>query len=68
MRVRSLSHIAFYKRERYRHQQEYRLAVNKERTGEDHIELDIGDISDISVKVSTEQILDEGIDLMNRIN
>ena len=66
--TRGLYHIAFYKRERYRHQQEYRLAVNKERTGEDHIELDIGDISDISVKVSTEQILDEGIDLMNRIN
>lgn len=63
--TRGLCNMAFFKRERYQHQQEYRLAVNKERTGEDHVELDIGDISDISVKVSTEQILDEGIDIIN---
>ena len=63
--TRGLYNMAFFKRERYQHQQEYRFAVNKERTGEDHIELDIGDISDISVKVSIEQILDEGIDIIN---
>lgn len=57
-----LYNFSFLKRSRYSYQQEYRLAVNMEKTEEDHIILDIGDISDISYQISTKQLLEEGID------
>ncbi len=63
--TKGMYNISFFKREKFRHQQEYRLAVNMEKTERDHIELQIGDISDISVQVSTEQMLEEGIDIQN---
>lgn len=63
--TKGMYNVSFFKRKQFRHQQEYRLAVNMEKTEADHIELQIGDISDISVQVSTKQMLEEGIDIQN---
>jgi len=63
--TKGMYNVSFFKRNRFRHQQEYRLAVNMEKTESDHIELQIGDINDISVQVSTKQMLEEGIDIQN---
>ncbi len=63
--TKGMYNVSFFKRNRFRHQQEYRLAINMEKTESDHIELQIGDISDISVQVSTKQMLEEGIDIQN---
>lgn len=54
--------IAFWKRDSYKEQQEFRIVVLKEKCIDDHIELDIGDISDISKVFSTEQILSSKIE------
>lgn len=63
--TKGMYNISFFKREMFQHQQEYRLAINMGKTEKDHIELQIGDISDISAQVSTEQMLEEGIDIQN---
>lgn len=49
--------IAFWKRKTYRNQQEFRMVIPVERYTEDHIELDIGNISDISEVFTTQQVL-----------
>lgn len=48
--------IAYWKRERYAYQQERRF-IFAPGTGEDHIDLDIGDISDISSIVPSSAVL-----------
>ena len=63
--TKGMYNVSFFKRKQFRHQQEYRLVVNMEKTKRDHIKLQIGDISDISVQVSTKQMLEEGIDIQN---
>lgn len=62
--TKGLHNIAFMKREKYHYQQEYRLVINMDKTEKDHIRLNIGDISDISFQVSTKQILEEGIEII----
>lgn len=52
------------KREKYRYQQEYRLAISMDKIEKDHIRLNIGDISDISFQTNTKQILEEGIEII----
>ena len=49
--------IAFWKRDRYLYQQEVRFVFVSDNKNLDHIELNIGDISDISVTMSANQIL-----------
>ncbi|NLD19154.1 MAG: hypothetical protein GX663_02765 [Clostridiales bacterium] len=52
--------IVFYKRNKYKYQQEYRFTI-KNITGEKFLELDIGDISDISEILTTERFLNAQI-------
>ncbi len=47
---------AFWKRDEFNLQQEYRIAVNTYTAGEDAICLDIGNINDISMRLSTVDI------------
>ena len=49
--------LAFWKRKEYAYQQEARFVFSPYKEGVDHIELDIGDISDISKKVDARQAL-----------
>lgn len=57
----SLSHgmhnIAFWKRDTYKVQQEFRIVLWKKDANKDYIEFDIGDISDISKVISIEEAL-----------
>ena len=55
--LRGMHNIAFWKRESYRYQQEGRFVFVSEQCHDDHIILDIGDISDISVVLPAEQVL-----------
>ncbi|WP_350343207.1 hypothetical protein PRVXT_002497 [Proteinivorax tanatarense] len=58
--------IAFWKRKKYEHQQEYRfLVLNK--TVEDHYTFDIEDLSDISEIVPTEVILNTVTEVRHKI-
>ena len=59
--IQGTHNIAFWKRESYKEQQEFRIVIPKENCAKDHIELDIGDISDISKMFSTEQVLSSKI-------
>lgn len=52
-----INHVAFWKRERYAYQQEYRFLIEPPATENDYYELDIGDISDISVVLSAKEAL-----------
>lgn len=52
-----LNHVAFWKRERYSYQQEYRFLIEPPITENDYYELEIGNISDISVLLTAEQAL-----------
>lgn len=52
-----MHNIAFWKREAYRYQQEGRFIFISEECHDDHIILDIGDISDISIALPSEQVL-----------
>lgn len=52
-----MNNIAFRKRKCYAYQQEYRWLIEHPPTQNDFYELDIGNISDISVVFETEQIL-----------
>lgn len=47
---------AFWKRDEFKHQQECRIAINTFVPGEDAISLDIGDISDITMRLKTVDI------------
>lgn len=49
--------VAFWKRDMYKYQQEVRFLFVSEKHNDDYIELDIGDISDISIIVTAEQVL-----------
>ena len=51
--------IPFYKRNKFRHQKEYRIVVNTGTVGRDHRTIDIGDIQDITVAKKTEDIYRE---------
>ena len=57
-----IHNIAFWKRKEYEHQQEFRMLIPSGSCTDDHIELDIGDISDISSIFTTEQILTAIVD------
>lgn len=46
----------FRKQERFRYQNEFRICVQTETCGEDPLIVDIGDISDLCVKVRSEQL------------
>ena len=54
--LQGMWNIAFWKRDKYTYQQEGRF-VFTHGNGEDHIELDIGDISDISTVLPSEKVL-----------
>ena len=47
---------AFYKRDMYSYQREYRIAISTGSVGRDPLPLDIGDISDITAYVRTQDI------------
>ena len=47
---------AFWKCDEFKYQQEYRIAINTFVPGEDAIRLDIGDISDITMRLKTVDI------------
>ena len=53
--------IAFCKRRKYNYQNEYRFVINStigELSTDDHIILNIGDISDITQKVKLQELID----------
>ncbi|HHX59179.1 MAG TPA: hypothetical protein GX707_00315 [Epulopiscium sp.] len=52
-----MENIAFWKRDKYRYQQEYRFVIQSVDTTEDYFELNIGDISDISKEIKTSVLL-----------
>lgn len=49
--------IAFHKRKKYSYQQEYRFAVTNRDVNKQYLEMNIGDISDISVKMPSTDAL-----------
>lgn len=51
-----IKNIVFYKPKEYSYQQEYRFTISNQ-TGDDHLELNIGDISDISTVLATSDML-----------
>lgn len=53
----SIIAAAFKKRDLFSYQQEFRIIAMKDGSLEDHIEINIGDISDITEKVSINQLL-----------
>ena len=52
-----MHNIAFWKRDTYKVQQEFRIVLWKKDANKDYIEFDIGDISDISKVISIEEAL-----------
>ena len=54
--------IAFWKRKAYSYQQEFRILIPGSGLTDDHLELDIGDISDISIIQSTDKVLEMKIE------
>lgn len=52
-----MHNVAYYKRKMYEYQQEYRFFVYAESDKRDHLELEIGDISDISRMMKTSSML-----------
>ena len=54
--MQGMWNISFWKREKYRYQQEARFVFSPG-NGEDHIELNIGDISDITAVLPAKQVL-----------
>ena len=55
--LRGMWNLAFWKRKDYSYQQEARFVFSPYKEGVEHIELDIGDISDISRKVDARSAL-----------
>ena len=55
--IQGTHNMAFWKRKTYSNQQEFRMVIPVEDYTTDHIELEIGDISDIAKIFTTEQIL-----------
>lgn len=58
--------IAFWKRKKYEHQQEYRFLAFDMKV-EDHLIIDIGDISDISQLESAEKVLNTFIEVKHKL-
>ena len=52
-----INYVAFWKRKKYAYQQEYRFLIEPLSTKNDYYELDIGDISDISVVLTAKEAL-----------
>ena len=52
-----MQNIAFWKRKKYYYQQEFRLLVHAQNCEKEHIELNIGDIRDISKVLETSKLL-----------
>lgn len=52
-----MQNVAFWKRDSYALQQEYRFLLHSVKTDDDYYILDIGDISDISISIKTTSIL-----------
>ena len=61
METKGVYTLAFMKRMKYLYQQEYRFVVQSEIIKQDNIIFEIGDISDISIKIASKQLLEEGI-------
>lgn len=55
--LHGMHNIAFWKRDTYKVQQEFRIVLWKKDANKDYIEFDIGDISDISKVISIEEAL-----------
>ena len=55
------SRIAFWKREKYSYQQEYRLLVHD--FVDDHLSVDIGDISDITDLLKADELLNTYLEI-----
>lgn len=55
-----IHNIAFWKRDLYNYQQEYRFLIKSDEIKKDHYILNIGDISDISEIIDTEKLLSCG--------
>ena len=55
--LKGMHNVAFQKRKKYSYQQEYRILVPYDSQDEDFLELDIGDISDISEIIPAKTIL-----------
>ena len=55
--LKGMHNVAFWKRDCYAYQQEARFVFVSDKNHDDHIELDIGDISDISLVFPTKQVL-----------
>ena len=55
--LHGMHNIAFWKRDTYKVQQEFRIVLWKKGANKDYIEFDIGDISDISKVISIEEAL-----------
>lgn len=53
----SKQNVAFGKRESYAYQNEFRFVVSAENIDVDHLELDIGNIKDISIIMKASSIL-----------
>lgn len=49
--------VAFWKRESYAYQNEFRFVISAENLDDDHLELDIGNIKDISIIMKASSIL-----------
>lgn len=52
-----LKYVPLLKRDKYSYQQEFRMVIHAPDVKEDHIELPIGSIEDISVKIKAEELL-----------
>lgn len=59
--LKGMWNISFWKRKRYSYQQEGRFVFTPG-NGEDHIDLDIGDISDISTVLSSSKLLSASVE------
>lgn len=60
-----MHNIAFWKRDKYAYQQEFRFLVHAQGCKDDHLELNIGDIRDISKVFKTSDILNAQVIKMN---
>jgi len=59
--IEGMHNIAFWKRKKYSYQQEFRILLHGANIDQDFIELDIGDISDISKLCKTSTLLNSKI-------
>lgn len=60
-----IENIVFYKRNMYSYQQEFRFTISNQ-TGDDFLDLPIGDITDITEAISTKDIINSEIIQINK--